>query len=70
MRVPARRAAGVASCLVMLAGGGTVLTACDVGKPTVATSATATPSRAASGGRIASRTVAGHRVASVAGELP
>ena len=70
MRVPARRAAGVASCLVMLAGGGTVLTACDVGKSAVAASAKATPSRAASGGRIASRTVAGHRVASVAGELP
>jgi len=68
--VPARRAAGVALCLAMLASGGTVLTACDAGKPAVTASARATVSRAAGGGRIASRTVAGHRAASVAGELP
>jgi hypothetical protein len=68
--VPARRAAGVALCLAMLVSGGTALTACDVGKPTVAASAKAAPSRTAAPGHIAPRTVAGHRTASVAGELP
>jgi hypothetical protein len=68
--VPARRVAGVALCLALLVSGGTVLTACDAGKPAVTASARATVSRAAGGGRTASRTVAGHRASSPAGELP
>src|SRR5580704_17587105 len=68
----ARRAAGVALCLVMLVSMSAVLTACDGGKPTAAASPRATASRTAAGvrGRIVSRTASGRRTASGAGELP
>src|SRR5271165_6436295 len=68
--VPARRAAGVALCLVMLAGSGTALTACDAGKPTVTASPRATASRTAARSRIASPVASGRRAASAAGTLP
>src|SRR5580704_5046893 len=70
--VSARRAARVALCLVMLVSVGTVLTACDGGKPTVAASPRATASRTAAGvrGRIVSRTASGRPTASGAGQLP
>ena len=68
--VPARRAAGVALCLVMLAGSGTALTACDVGKPTGTASSKATASRTAAHSRIASRVASGRQAASAAGTLP
>ena len=68
--VPARRAAGVALCLVMLAGSGTALTACDAGKPTGTASPKATASRTAAHSRIASRTASGRQAASAAGTLP
>jgi Phosphodiester glycosidase len=66
--VPARRATGVALCLLMLTGGGAVLTACDGGKPAVAASprATATQATAGTHGRIVSRVASGR----LAGELP
>ena len=70
--MPARRAAGVALCLVMLVSVGTVLTACDGGKTTVAGSPRAAASQTAAGarGRIASRTASGRQAASAAGTLP
>ena len=68
--VSARRAAGVALCLVMLAGSGTALTACDVGKPTGTASPKATASRTAARSRIASRVASGRQAASAAGTLP
>ena len=66
----ARRATGVALCLIMLAGSGMALTACDVGKPTVTASPRATASRTAARSRIASRTAPGRQAASAAGTLP
>ncbi len=68
--VPARRAAGVALCLVALAGGGAALTACDAGKPTVAASLSTMPSQPTAGAKNASRVTSRHGVVSVAGELP
>jgi hypothetical protein len=70
--VPARQAAGVALCLVMLVSVGAVLTACDGGKPTVAASPRTTASRTVTGARsrIGSRTASAHRVPRDTGELP
>jgi hypothetical protein len=70
--VPARQAAGVALCLVMLVSVGAVLTACDGGKPTVAASPRTAASRTVTGARsrIGSRTASAHRVPSGTGELP
>jgi len=70
--VPARRAAGVALCLVMLVGSGAALTACSGGKPAEVASARATPSRtaAATRGKIVSPAAPGRRGTSGAGVLP
>jgi len=70
--VPARRAAGVALCLVMLVGGGAALTACSSGKPAVVASAKTTPSRTAATtrGKIVSPVAPGRRSTSGAGVLP
>ena len=69
--VYARRAAGVALCLVMPVASGSALTACDAGKTTVAASPrAAAASRTAARTRIASRVASGRQAARAAGTLP